>query len=285
MRFIELNESRGTFRLHPAFDPKNYVMTDSLRDVRNWRAMTYAGNSIGRDGPKIGEMGPVEYVMISKIDNTIIPISRSDEHHCGRDMLYEIGVNDDDFIPIFADGNNYIYFEEDIPDMVNVLRKFLSYGGIDGYLKGANSLTGFVMTLSGFVNSDGNVNINPGELASTGKKIISEYKKLVDACDIARADPERVSLLGTAKQQAKRVVGTVRDISYLMGVSVTKTDVIDACSSVDELEQVMFGFKSLKNDMHNALRKAKKESKSYDHEIMSRLWGDIDLAIDILGRF
>lgn len=86
-----INEQKDftTFQL-PKNIPSNFFkITNSLKDIKNWKARILENNS-GGEKLKVGDYDEVGYVMISLKDNTIIPIARSDEHHRGYDIMYEI---------------------------------------------------------------------------------------------------------------------------------------------------------------------------------------------------
>lgn len=107
IRIVEAASS-SSFILDPALDPRDYEITNSLRDVRNWRVKTFLNNN-GAD-TKIGSMDPVGYVMISLTSNRIIPISTNDEHRQGYDLLYYLRdkkkkkINIEDYRPVFFTG-------------------------------------------------------------------------------------------------------------------------------------------------------------------------------------
>ncbi|RYD39028.1 MAG: hypothetical protein EOP83_37470, partial [Verrucomicrobiaceae bacterium] len=159
------------FTLAPGLDPKNYQITTSLKQIKQWKAMTYVGE--GR--VQQGQMGEVGYVWISIKDNTIIPISRGDEHHEGGDMVGQMNqngkwsINRKAYIPVWPYGQNYIYYPDDIPKWIAALQKYLAWGGIDGIMSGSNDLRGVAMTLSQFANSGGDVALKPGQLAPLGQ--------------------------------------------------------------------------------------------------------------------
>lgn len=296
----------GTFVLDPALDPKNYVMTNSLKDAAKWRAMCYVGNN-GDDN--IGKMTEIGYVMISKTSNRIIPISRDDEHHTGYDLLYDfqsgdypygkrskkLAINVDDYIPIFTQGNNYVYKKSDLPALVSVLTRFLSYGGRDGILKGTSEMSGMQMHLSDFVARRGKVEITPGTLAPLGQKTYDAFANLANAIRSLGATPDRIKAQPVFRQ-AQILLKFIDESSMDFGVEInTLTTVANRIkiaqkeNDIQELEKAIFGFHGLKNEVHVYLKKLVKGANEGDD--MSRfylgrvkgIWGDVDLAIDMLG--
>lgn len=105
----------ASFKLPDAVPTSLFKLTNSMADVQKWKAKVLENNQQGV--PK-GEFDSVGYIMVSLVDNTIIPIARSDEHRKGfevMDCVYseKYGINPSNYYPIFAIGNNYPYDKED----------------------------------------------------------------------------------------------------------------------------------------------------------------------------
>ena len=161
------------FVLAPFLNPANYQITDSLKDAARWQAKILTANSAGA-GQKVGQMDAVGYVMISNIDNTIVPIARADEHNLGSDLLWKLtkrtSFDPQNYTPIFSIGNNYVYSAGDLAPLLKVVKKFLSYGGNpELMLRGSNDLRGKCTTLGNFVESKGKVTVAPGKLHPVGQ--------------------------------------------------------------------------------------------------------------------
>lgn len=299
---LTLLEAAQGFRLHPALDPANYQITDSLRDAENWQAMTYDGNS---GGTEKGQIGPVGYIMISTVDNTLIPISRGDEHHQGYDTLYDLvrkkkmDINPRNYVAVFWAGRNYIYSTSEIKPWLTALSKWLKWGGKDGYLIGANDLRKTMMTYSDFVAAKGNITIKPGELASFGKQVIGVFKMLADALEAARAS-DKPSAQAAAFNAALKTIKFFSDNSYEAWKNGVETDDLKALvqkvrdlKKADDLQgltELFFGFNGLKNTIHNALRETQRNmepggKRGWNDDDRVAMWGDINLAVDMLGRF
>jgi hypothetical protein len=305
--------ARRPFRLHPGLTPEHYQITDTLRDHQRWRAITHCGTSYSEDYLKMkgmtniepGAMMEIGYVMISLKDDTIIPIARGDEHHTGFDVLSdEIAkeckrnghpINTRDFLPIWSYGANYIYRESDIPVMLIALEKFLSYGGVDGPLQGANDLRKLVMNSSEFVARKGKVTVTPNTLAPAGQKIYDGFVSLAETIRAGLTTEER-SAQGRAFQAAIKFAAQLTPfISYL---AIDDYDVLykpeilrglKKEGNLAEVEKLFFGFGGIKNQIHNAIReynvrKAKKEVNYFKDDRIDALWGDPKLAEDMLGR-
>lgn len=306
-----LLESKGGFVLDPALDPANYVMTESLRGVKNWKAMCYVGNN---GDEHLGQLMDVGYIMISKTRNTIIPIARDDEHHMGSDLLYDLSsgqypyrkkskkldINPTDYYPIWAYGNNYVYEKRELAQLLVVLTKYLSYGGTDGVLKGSNDLSGVQITLTDFVARNGDVSVTPGTLASLGKRVVEALSGLgttIRAVPVG-ADP---IMARKAFTDAVAVAKVLTPMAWELGLPMDELKALPArlkdlqkANDIKGLDMLFFGLPSIKSTIHIHLKKIVKgaaDAKPNDFYPKSQLraaeafWGDVNLAIDMLARF
>jgi len=309
------------FQLDPVLDPSNYQITDSLADVKNWRGKCFysSGYQDESKNKKPGDWDEIGYVMISKTRNTIIPIPRADEHHTGFSMLHDLNqkmqrnaprakrgknapvqevkyIDVGDYYPIFSGGNNYLYGQGDVKTLLVVAKKYLNYGGPDGYLKGSQDLRGMIMSLSDFVRNNGPHVIKPGELAPIGKSIFAAMKTAATALNAARNSPQR-SVVGKAFQACLSMLSIFSKTTSMTGLdwdeiknTIKQVNDLKKTGDVQRLEEIMFGFDSLKNKMHNDLRAFVERQKTGGHgpwheDEMKAAWGDIPMAVDLLGRF
>lgn len=306
MRYNEIlcESTPSSFRLHPGLDPAKYQITDSLSDIERWRAYTYDGQG----KVKAGDMAGVGYVMISLVDNTIVPISRGDEHNSGYDSLRDSiakaakksghALNPRDYLPIWANGNNYIYDESEIPDLLIALRKYLSWGGKNGLLRGMNDLRKMAVSLKQFVENEGRFTIAPGQLAPVGTEIVSGFVKLAAALEKARVEGAPKSARNAAFREALALhtliwryvlLVAIKDVSAMKELPKA----IRRAQREDDLgfvETTFFGFDGIKNQMHNAIREVLAKRKAGERYVWKEddlvaAWGDLDLAFDRLGRF
>lgn len=310
MSYIALLEAalaRKSFRLHPGLDPAKYQITDNMRDApTKWQVYCYQGFTATDPSKSIeeGQMSPVGYVMISLVDDTIIPISRGDEHHRGYDVLHhELGkeikrngssVNPRDYLPVWSYGSNYIYSESDIKPMLIALTKFLSYGGLDGPLQGAQDLRHVVMNSSQFVAAKGNVTLVPDKLAPAGERIFEEFQALALAFREAR-NSHSPSAVGRAFQTAIKFAAKLRPFIYYLAINnydiLYKPEILNAMrkeGDLQKLEEAFFGFHGLKNSIHNQLREyvirqSKGEVDHWKDDKIKALWGNVELAVDKFG--
>lgn len=307
---LEAAVSRQQFRLHPALDANKYQLTNNMRDApTKWKAYCYMGfdatdpkNSIHE-----GDMSPVGYVMISLKDNTIIPISRGDEHHKGYELLRDLSkwaykkkkelINPDDYLPIWCHGSNYIYSKSEIPNLLIALKKYLSYGGKDGPLNGTYELKDVLMSLSQFVERDGNTELTKNTLNPMGERFFNGFVKLADDIRAAR-NSHSPSLTGKAFQTATKLAAELRTCLWYLNLSDTEYAILvdpKIISSMRkeedglrQLEEAFFGFSGVKNNIHNKLREylvrqSKGEVDNWNDPQIKALWGNVELAVDKLG--
>lgn len=307
--FINIVESvkRAPFILHPELNPENYVMTGSLRDYKNWKAIQYEGYSkkqalAGEKRnakentryfyPIKGEMGEIGYVMISLIDNTIIPISRADEHLKGyvvlRDICKNISASPKNYKPVWCGGLNYIYYPDEIPKWLNVISKFLSYGGIDGVMEGIEDMSGLFVKMSDFVKYKGNFTITRGELAIMGKEFIERYKNVAKLIALARNDQFSKTKIKAAFKESYELIDFLKKLVIIPWDDLIQTEkqisVLENDSNISGLEQLLFSNDSLKNKLHTEMKNTSK-TDVWLYPKFKKIFGDVDLAIDMLGRF
>lgn len=295
---------RAPFRLHPALDPNNYVMTNSLRDHSKWQARAYVGNNSNTG--ETGQMTEVGYIMISLVDDTIIPISRDDEHHMGRDLLYDLSdgtyptykskskkldINPTQYIPIWKYGSNYIYDQSEVKNMLIGLTKFLAYGGPDGVLVGTNDYRGQMMHSSDFIAAGGFTTITQGKLAPVGQRVYDRFDELAKLISAASDNDDRIKLRPIFVKTAELCKYLSGDITFIkLGIfdmvkeAGPKLKEIQKENDLQALRELVFGFDGIKNTMHKHIKKVAADKDSWSRNDLIAIWGDLDLAIDMLAR-
>jgi hypothetical protein len=295
------------FRLHPALDAGKYELPGTARDVARWKAWCYVANSCGED-EDVAQMQQVGYVMVSRTDDTIVPIARGDEHHRGYDLLHDFAsgeyatyagggrrtkglpIRARDYVPVWAHGNNYVYGAKDAADMLAALRKWLSWGGPDGIVWGANDLRGRAMTSRQFVEHEGELAIEPGRLAPIGADVHARLTRLSETLVALGRHPARPALTD-AYRQTDDLLATLKPLGYQIGldgewVKAAEKRLREVRRSGDsqELWEFAFGFSGLKNALHVHLRQETAKEWAWGMDSLRAIWGDPELAIDMLGR-
>lgn len=313
---LEMAVHRKPFRLHPGLTPEHYQITDSLRDCERWRAITHCGTSYseqwlksqGERNREPGELMEIGYVMISLVDDTIVPIARGDEHHQGMDVMYDDiseecnrnghPINPSDYVSIWTGGSNYIHSKKDIKPLLIALKKYLSYGGIDGPLKGSYDMNGLLMNSSEFVARKGRIDINQDELAPAGQRIYDSFVVLADSLRAGLGSEQR-SLKGKAFQTAIKFAKQMRMFLTYLAIDdydvLVKPEILDSLrkdgsdEALKKVEQLFFGFSGIKNQMHNAIKECYEREKvgeknHWTDDNIKAMWGNLELAIDKLAR-
>lgn len=305
--------TRHGFRLHPALDASKYVMPGSLAGVRRWKAFCYVGNDCEEKDAQ--QMQDVGYVMISLVDDTIIPIARGDEHHRGYDLLHDfasgeyatyglpaarrgrrpkpgqgLDIRARDYVPVWSHGTNYVYGPSDIADMTVALRKWLSYGGRDGIVIGSNDLRGRALSSSGMVASGGDFTVAPGTLAPIGAEIYARFEKLSATLVALGREPTRPALSDAFRQTAD-LLSMIEPFGYQIGINLefrnatlSRLKEVRRSGDSQQLWELVFGFDGIKNAMHVYLRQETEKDWAWSRDHLSSIWGDPGLAIDMLGR-
>jgi hypothetical protein len=283
----------STFTLAPGLNPEHYAITDSMGDIEKWKAMTFDG-----DGTiKKGTMAPVGYVWISLKDNTIIPISKGDEHHEGGDMVYgmiERGkwkFNARHYQPFYGRGTNYIYYREDAPKWVATIQKFLAWGGRNGVMKGANGESGVFLNYRQFVENNGTITLTTGQLNPMGKHFYDLHKALQDAILAAHGADKPMVVMKPFKIAAE-IIKFLSELSYHVPAEGLGTDRMKAFvkqvreatkeRNVQVLSELMFGFESPKRAFHEKIRHT--EPKDWDYAKVQGFWGDVEYAENLLAH-
>lgn len=303
MKLFEITSPK--FILHPKLDPNNYKMSNRFSDAKNWKARLYLANSIGQNSPlKKGDFDQVRYIMVSLVDNTIIPIAIGDEHRMGEDLLYYFERkikgfgNVDNYIPIACFSGNYIYNESQIPKWLAGIKKWLSYGGKNLVLKGTYGLSKATVSFEEFAKSNGKcvLNIEPGRLAFVGQKLYNAYKALSESISaVANKQPEEIlpRQANVIFRNAKNILDILEEHIFDGFLSACKnSDEFDNLmnainqlqqeNNISKLEELFFGFDSYKNRLHNKLRELEKQPDPSNS--LSATFGDIPLAVDMFGR-
>jgi hypothetical protein len=305
--------TRHGFRLHPALDASKYEMPGSLASVRRWKAFCYVGNDCEEKDAQ--QMQDVGYVMVSLVDDTVIPIARGDEHHRGYDLLHDfasgeyatyqmpssrrgrkpkpgpgLDIRARDYVPVWSHGTNYVYGPKDVADMTEALRRWLSYGGRDGIVIGANDLRGRALSSSGMVASGGDFTFAPGTLAPLGAEIYARLEKLSATLVTLGREPTRPAMSDAFRQTAD-LMTMIEPFGYQIGVSqefrreaLVRLKEARRSGDSQKLWELVFGFSGIKNVMHVYLREETAKDWAWSRDHLSSIWGDPGLAIDMLGR-
>ena len=283
----------SSFKLPNGVPQSLFKLTNSMADVQKWKAKVLESYNLQK---RKGSFDGVGYVMVSLKDNTIIPIARDDEHHRGEALLYDYyqpkyGVNPEDYYPIFCDGNNYPYNEEEAIKLKTVLKKCKVYG-LDMKLTTVNMYyiqhgNDTLYTAENFIVGKAKPKKNTHKLTKTGEELLKVFTDLKDAFEYRDA---RGNLVFSKIQTATKSVGEFlnnlviaesgdtflsdRDVEY---INKQVEDYKYGILPEDDLMDFLFGFNGLRNRVHNFLRR-------WEHDILlNKTLGNVTELIEKLG--
>jgi hypothetical protein len=271
---------------------KNYKIVGDLSNVNNWEAKTILANS----GGKVGEWSEVGYILINPNGDDIIPVSRNDEHQNGYELMHHLldkgMIKLNSYVSIFSNGKNYIYLsgaKEKIDEKtLMAYRKFVQYGGDSNGVvtitkqywrdKGFQKL---IITIDDMLSSlsNGKVVEKVDGISKIGKRVIDGLE------EVSKLYVQRSKRLFSA---AYGFVNTfLTKLMYELGcdyswevVQQIKEELLRA-ESMEDYEKVgklFFTMNGIKNNIHNAIRKARSNDRFFSSETIKEFWNDIEAA-------
>lgn len=310
-------QEEKTFRIPTGVPAWLHQITDSMdkNSVRNiWKSQVLVGNSVGRDGDPVGDLGEVRYVMISTKDDTIIPIAISDEHQTGYDVMWSVykkkyKINPDDYVSINAWGNSYISLEGGMMSarkFAQAARKFLSYGGTPTLQVKFYEPRNLSCSIADIVELSGDPEAilkkfkpRKGKLFSAGQDLITlthEFHQAVEA--VTGGLPKTVcnKIVALLKTYLETIVDRwPMELLYKPGADAIMKEARDIAKGgdIDELQGFIFGygntvsnevvakelqgFAGVKNYLHSRIKSARDDSwKSGE---LTGIFGDL-LTLD-----
>jgi hypothetical protein len=111
-------------------------------------------------------------------------------------------------------------------------------------------------------------------------------KDIAESLEMYRKD-QKHSNEGRVRLKAQKFIDVMSSSAYIFDSFKLGLDNIKELKtkdlSIDEIEKLFFDFHGIKNTMHTYI-KDKKEDPFHKNDFI-QIWGDVDLAIDMLGRF
>ena len=290
----ELNDEKTLQQRVPSLIMENLQITENLADVSSWKARVILGNSVGRDCPKLGEWDQVIYVHVGINTGTIVPIAKGDEHNRGYDLVHYLTgkglIPHDSYHPISYSGD---YVDGNDPLALECFKIWRKLGGPNVVIKnssrGYNNPGVFQVTIDDYINADGLIKMEKGTLFPIGKGLIDHLKKLAELCQEYRrsqrgekqvyAQALRLLMFYTQKVEQFETK-SLQEIK----ARVMEAEKLGSMEGLQKLEEAIFGFDGLKNQLHQQLRKAMEPNAfSFYVDGMVALFGDMDLANHELG--
>jgi hypothetical protein len=260
-----------------------YKISGDISNVSNWKAKVILNNNSGR-GQNVGDFGEVGYIMVNYTNSDIIPISRSDEHQRGEELLYHLWekrlIDNINYTPIFW-GNNYFSYnginDKQIAKDLVAVKKYLEYGG-DNTILSINWR--YKIDLKTFIALDGDLSniekyvADNGSLTNDGEYFIMSLERL--------AKLFRDSIMSD-KNYKKDIIEYTKDIKneYLKKIDFMSTFNIKKeldkginLFDINLIQKVIYSHNGLKNKIHIMLKNKDPKLKEF--------FGNLDLA---LSRF
>lgn len=283
---------------------KYYHISGSLRNVDQWEAQIILGNSLSDyKGLKIGDWEDIGYVMVSVDSNIIIPVSRSDEHQNGYELLYyflEKGwIPDENYFPINPSGNNYVNPKAKEKAII-AFEKFRSYGGRNLPVQNTQTRDNMRVNIDTYIKLNGDVRYEKNKLADGGKQLL---KMFIDTEQLYRQYRQKSEKGMRTDMIEKKIYKNLYAILNFCRKEWYYTDfnedtiknyedrIIDfeGESKLQSAIVLIFGQYGLKKAIHNQLRDAFRrhntnpDSFDQDYDRLQQFWGDIEYAIHELG--
>jgi hypothetical protein len=296
----------------------DYELGLTLEDVRTWRAPILLGNSLGRDA-KVGDMEGVGYVMVAiKGPPCFIPVAHSDEHNQGFDLLRKMAkqwkIQPSDFIALCPHHTGaYLHSMREAPQLVEALRRWhvargpevmITYAGYDDERPARRWTIGS----RDFLRGDGHPLPGKDGLLPTGQRFVDALTRIRDALVRLRDPSNALSFeihdrggmrkLAAAAHETVDCASSMREVTYMLsraglfgfGHGATTEDAraiwharLDGLldeADVTGVETMFLRHDGLKNMVHQAIRNA----TSISRDRLEEVFGDLDLANDIMGR-
>ena len=268
----------------PAAIAGNFRIKGDLSQAGEWKAKVLMGNT---GQVKVGAWDKVGYVLISLDSNTIIPIARCDEHHCGFEVLREIYfkrklVPKERYEAVFSVGMNYIW-RESVKDTMEAYRRFRSYGGRNSIVRGANECRNYIATMDDVIAGNVNLSVDEGALSPVGRYVVGQLEAIARGVVAKRKAVFALAydfiqwVTDGALETGRVIVLTEEDMLRW------EREVLQAEAALDyeRLSQVFFSFRGIKNNFHNRLRAAMKDTSQYhfDRRDATEFWGNLELAM------
>ena len=269
---------------------KNYQITNSLADIRNWKAKIYLNNSVPSDS-KLGkgDMDEVRYIAVGLNTGVIFPIAIQDEHQSGYELIGHLKrksmIPNDTYITVAGFGTTYVS-ESDSKEMIKALKLLLSYGlNPDLTIKDWDRRG--ECSVEEYVNDKGFKPTQEGQLTKRGRRIIDELEK-VSLSYKQFIYHENIATEERFKMEAKEFIGFIVDYARILDLANIpnywdRIKVIMDSEDTKELADFIFSHNGIKNVIHTNVKNEIK-AKSYNYADIKNLVGDPLVFLDELNR-
>ena len=282
---------RESIKLPTAIE-SNFQITDSLKDVKNWKAKLVLLNSKHGDSQlEVGDFDEVGYVAVGLKTGTIVPIARQDEHQTGYELIHYYKekkmIPNDTYITIFTIGNNYTYGDEKENQLqIQALKTLLDNGLNPNLMIYKYNKTG-VSTIGDYVADGGFKPNEPKRLNKIGAKVID---MLEESAVAYRRFLDKENSLTEKKfvQTGQSFIDFLNENSLMaidLGAIKRWSKVRRRDYEVEELANELFSHDGIKNNIHQKARDmVKNGTKDSDYYSYMYLVGDPETFLEELNR-
>ena len=285
------------FQLNSQLNPKNYKNCNNIKNISQWKAKILTGNSLSND-KEVNNWEEVGYVWVSLVDNTIVPLARSDEHHRGYDALMDMNIKANDYYPVFlgadyydnGDNNQYPYNQKEAQYLKIALLKLKYFGRDLNTIKVNMSyiLQDFstaTITATEFVEGKyGEEKYKDNELTPLGEKLLKTLEQLSSTYTYIIEHQSSSDRLFKVVNNLYELCDDIKlDSGDKLFNSVMLDNIYEAMEMYDsgkgsrQLETTLFSFGGIRNTIHQALRMRKYE------ENLNKQLGNVSKIVEMIG--
>jgi hypothetical protein len=261
----------------------DFVVVGDLSRADEWKARVRKANS---GSAKIGSMEEIGYVLISLDSPAIVPVARSDEHHCGYDLLDHYlrrrMVPREEYVAVFCFGANFVW-PEGARRSLEAFRRFRAYGGRNSVVRGTNEAGRYAANMDDFIEGRGSLAVAEGVLSPIGRHVVARLEEIGKGVVAKRRD-----VFAVASTFASWIAENGCYVGKALDVDIVRLDEwekealrAEAEEDHERLASLFFTMTGIKNSFHNRLRAATR--KATEHEFQAAdardFWGDLDAAM------
>lgn len=281
-KYVKVLENKNFYYQFPPKTENIIKAEGGLQNIKNWKVKILLGNSMS-EKMKVGDFDECRYMAVSMVDNTIIPIAISDEHHRGEDLLYDyyqrkklIQANDFHIVNTF--GNHYIYTKKQIEYDYSAYTKLVKMGfnpkDLVIIFYGNEFEKNAQMSLSEFLKYKGNFNklkkdsIKLGKISDNGLTLIKYLEELsILVKDYYLQDKDasiKVDIIDKCKEFYYFMF--TYDIRYIFDIDYKIISNLKS-NDVEVLKDALFLTGGIENTIHNKIRQNDKNAINFFHNL------------------
>jgi hypothetical protein len=294
-------------KLHEKLKPSDYQIDGNFRNIANWRGRTHLANSSSTI--TVGDMDDIGYVFLKlQGDPAFIPVTRSDEHNTGYDLLRAKsktwGIQPSEWFPLYTqDVGAYLHYANDRKTIKTALHLWYGYGGGPLFVRstGQENLPKWRIEGRDFLKGIAPLHLEPGMILPQGRHILNALREFTQALTAGCNNPNKpwgyhhspsqfrqlhkaaetiLKLLETDKDMAFAALAPKKGFPIYNQFEAAKEklrvdfDHAIAEKDVNTLEQLVLSHNGIKNRLHMAIQLEINSTKWK----LSDLFGDLEQA-------